>query len=457
MCFSEKKIWTVALLTHLIMSGCFISDPYPGHIQFKNNEAELSSTQQQQMVRQIDSLLNERYINQTGITSKLSKLNNAFTDTTTMLATDFAQKTTVILKEAFNDKHLSLYYDTALINRLIYEQRKGVNWNDIKYFEAYSEHEDLIKSNNFDFSKLEILAGNVGYLKFNYFAKKAKAQATIEAAMQFVSNCDALIIDLQENAGGHVNTAEYICSFFYPEGSTLFYRNLTDETEIEYFAKAVGPESLTKMPLYILINERTASAAEVITNTFMETQRATVIGSLTWGGAHACALVILNDAFALQLPFSKMEGPVTKSNWEAKGIEPDITKAPKNIIENVHHLAISNLLDNEANTKAKRKYKGILKSIEAKFNEEEIELLDYEGKYAKHHFEVKNKTLYHSKVGERPVNLLHIKNDEFILQSKRFETVFFSRTKRGNVYAANFIKANGDTLSYLIDEDDFRK
>jgi len=357
MCFCKNKIWIVVFIIHLVINGCFINDPYPEHIKFKNNEAGLSNSQQQVMLKKIDSLLNKQYINQTGITSKLSNLKNAFSDSTALLATDFAQKVTLILKDAFDDKHLSLYYDTALVNRLIYEQRRGSNWNDIKYFEAYSEHEDLVKNHNFDFSKLEILPGNVGYLKFDYFAKVTNAQQTIDAAMQFLNNCDALIIDLQENAGGHVNTAEYICSFFYP---------------------------------------------------------------------HACSLVILNDAFVLQLPFSEITGPVTKNNWEAKGIEPDITKA-------------------------------ILKSIEAKFRDDEIQLIDYEGNYGRHKFELKNGVLYHSKIGRSPVKLLHIKKDEFVLQNKKFETVFFNRTKRGNVYAVNFIKAVGDTLSYLIDEEDFSK
>ena len=454
--FNKVRIWIFTGLLFSLIYGCFTNDPYPKQIKFKNNEAELSSSQQQNLLHQVDSLLNKSYINQTDIVAKLFKLNNLPADTI-LLATDFAQQITLNLREAFNDKHLSLYYDTALVKRLTYQQRKGENWNDVQFYEAYIEQEDLVKSNNFDFKKLEILSGNVGYLQFNYFAKLENAQPTIDATMQFLSNCDALIIDLQENSGGHVNTAEYISSFFYPKNTTLFFRSLADETEIEYFAKGVGPESLQTIPLYILINERTASAAEIITNTFMETKRATVIGSLTWGGAHACAMVILNDAFVLQLPFSKLGGPISKTNWEAKGIEPDITKAPKNIIENAHHLAISDLLDKTINTKSKRKYKGILKSIEAKFKEETPNLNDFVGTYGNHQFEVKNELLHYNITGSRPIKLLPVSDDEFILQNSRFETVFFSRTKRGNVYATNFVKINGDTLSYLINENDFGK
>lgn len=450
----RKQWWIIVTLIVIATIGCFTNDPYPKHIKFKNNESELDVTQQKEMLQQVNSLLNKRYINQTDIALKLSKLKNFTTDSTT-LAASFAQQVTLTLRNAFNDKHLSLYYDTTLIKRLTYEQRKGNNWNDVQFYEAYIEHEDLVKSHNYDFEKLEILPGNVGYLKFDYFAKLEKAQITIDAAMQFVSNCDALIIDLQDNAGGHVNTAEHISSFFYQENTTLFFRSLVDETEYIYSAKGNGPKNLQKTPLYILISERTASAAEVITNTFIETKRAKVIGSSSWGGAHACSMVILNDAFALQLPFSKMEGPVTKTNWEAKGIKPDITKAAENIIENVHHLAISDLLDKTKNARSKRKYKGILKSIEAKFSNDIPKLNEYTGTYGNHQFELKNGKLYHKRVGGRPTQLLYIKYNEFIIQNNRFETIFFSRTPKGTVYATNFIKASGDTLSYLIDENDF--
>lgn len=454
MFIDKKQIWLIVGLIFLIISSCFTNDPYPSHIKFKNNEAILNITQQQKILQHVDSLLNQRYINQTDIASKLSKVKNLTLDSA-IVATDFAQQITNTLRDAFNDKHLSLYYDTTLIKRLTYEQRRGANWNDVQFYEAYAEHEDLVKSHNFDFEKLEILPGNVGYLKFDYFAKLDKAQPTIDAAMQFVSNCNALIIDMQENAGGHVHTAEHISSFFYPENTTLFFRSLTDETEFEYFAKGNGPENLQKIPLYVLINEKTASAAEIITNTFMETKRAKVIGSLSWGGAHACSMVILNNAFVLQLPFSKLAGPVTKTNWEAKGIEPNITKAPKNIIENVHHLAISDLLDKTKNAKTKRKYKGILRSIEAKFKEEVPNLNDYVGTFGGYQFQIENEQLFYNRVGGRPIRLLPIKEDEFVIQNNRFEIVFFNRTKKGNVYAANFVKASGDTLSYLINENDF--
>jgi len=454
--FKEIHKQLIIVLLVLAISGCFTNDPYPSHIKFSNNEAELNQIQQQKMLHQVDSLLNRRYIKQNEIEFKLSKLKNIQADSIA-LASDFAQQVTLTLREAFNDKHLALYYDTALIKRLTYEQRKGPNWNDVQFYEAYVEHSDLVKSHNFDFEKIEILDGNVGYLKFNYFAKLKDAQATINAAMQFVSNCDALIIDLQENAGGHVNTAQYITSFFYPENTTLFFRNLKDETEIEYVAEPNDPVSLINVPLYIIVNERTASAAEIITNTFIETKRAKVVGNLTWGGAHACSLVILNEAFALQLPFSELTGPVSKTNWEAKGIEPHITKAAENIIDNVHHLAVSYLLDNAAMAKAKRKYKGILKSIEAKFNDDLPNFSEYTGNYGSRKFELKNDELYYEKIGGRPIKLVHVSGDEFVLQSNRFETVYFNRSKRGSVYAANFIKSTGDTLSYLIDERDFNK
>jgi len=268
-----------------ILSSCVFQTNDELPVYTNETEATITDLEKNRLIADVQSLMDNHYVLAENIDAKLQEVNDyKYEDIS--IADHFAQILTHNLQTAFKDKHLVVYHDTLLVNRLKYEQRKVDNWNDIKYYEAYQEHKDAIQDNNFDFSKLEILSGNVGYIKFNYFAKLEEAKATIEAAMNFMANVDALIIDLQNNAGGHVNTTSWLGSFFCADTSTIFFRNLPKEGKIRYPVEhSTGPENLKRIPLYVLVSEQTASAAEVLTTALQENKRARVIGSTTWGGA----------------------------------------------------------------------------------------------------------------------------------------------------------------------------
>jgi len=411
-------------------------------------EAKINEHQKEQIVDDLIELMHQHYVNQTDINKKLLNLQVENYETID-IADYFAELLSKDLQEQFNDKHLVVHHDTAMVKRLTYEQRSVDNWNDIKYFEAYQEHQDAIEDNNFDFNKLEILSGNVGYLKFNYFAKLENARSTIEATMNFFANVDALIIDLQHNSGGHVNTTSFLGSFFCKDSSTVFFRNLPNEGKIRYPVEtSTGPPNLKNIPLYVIISEQTASAAEVLTTALKENERARVIGTTSWGGAHACRMVILNEGFAVLLPFSEILGPVSSNNWEAKGIEPDIVKSSKNIIDNVHHLSISDLLNLDTDSKKKYQYSGILKAIESKFYDKKINTESYVGHYGHLQFYVENNQLYYLRDGRYPIRLLSYKKDHFILDNYQFSKMYFNRNFWNKVVSAHFVNYKNDTLSY---------
>jgi C-terminal processing protease CtpA/Prc len=53
-------------------------------------------------------------------------------------------------------------------------------------------------------------------------------------------------------------------------------------------------------------------------------KRATVIGEITGGGGHDNKFVVLTDRFMMSLPFARAMNPITHTNWEEVGVEPDI-------------------------------------------------------------------------------------------------------------------------------------
>jgi len=159
---------------------------------------------------------------------------------------------------------------------------------------------------------------------------------------------------------------------------------------------------------------------------------------------------ILNDGFALLLPFSEILGPTSFSNWEGKGVQPDIVKNAKNIIDNVHHLAISDLLNKNPHPKKKYLYTGILKAIEAKFYADKPnDINDYAGTFGHLEFIIQNDQLFYLKEGRYEIKMNAYQNDYFVLDDYKFTKVFFKRNFWNTVNSVHFVNYKNDTLSYL--------
>ena len=86
---------------------------------------------------------------------------------------------------------------------------------------------------NCGFEKAERLPPNIGYLKFNMFARPDICGQTASAAMTFLGSVDALIIDLRENGGGDPKMVAYISSYLFDERTHLndLYHRKENKTE----------------------------------------------------------------------------------------------------------------------------------------------------------------------------------------------------------------------------------
>src|SRR5262245_34515092 len=68
---------------------------------------------------------------------------------------------------------------------------------------------------NYGFEKVEVLPGNIGYIKLNGFSQDSAARTPAAGAMAFVANCDALIFDLRENGGGSPEMIKFLQSYLF--------------------------------------------------------------------------------------------------------------------------------------------------------------------------------------------------------------------------------------------------
>ena len=184
---------------------------------------------------------------------------------------------------------------------------------------------------NFAFEEVRRLDGNVGYLKVNKFVDPLLGGPTAAAAMAFLANTDAMIIDLRENHGGSPAMVALLVSYFFDHQVKLYDMALripgTKDYETEQswtLAYVPGEPYLNNKEVYVLTGHTTFSGGEEFTYDMQTYKRATIVGQTTGGGANLPNGVQLGEHFMAGIPHAHPINPITHTNWEGAGIKPDI-------------------------------------------------------------------------------------------------------------------------------------
>jgi len=182
-----------------------------------------------------------------------------------------------------------------------------------------------IISSNCGFEKAEHLAPNIGYLKFNEFDDPEICAPTAAAAMNFVADSDALILDLRDNHGGGA-MVQFIASYLFAEPTHLndIYWRADNATQQAWTLPYVPGKKFIAKPVFILTSKRTFSAAEDFCYALKNLKRAILIGETTGGGAHPGGPRRIDDHFSIRVPTGRSISPITHTDWEGTGVEPDI-------------------------------------------------------------------------------------------------------------------------------------
>lgn len=253
----------------------------------------------------------------------------------------FAEALSKTVNEICKDAHLRIRYSaTPLPER---KDRNEPSAEEMKAFQKY------IRLNNAGYDKVERLAGNVGYLEVRMFAEQKEALRQAEAAMKFLADTDAMILDLRRNGGGSPDGVQLLCSYFFDEKpvhlNSLLFRD-KDKVRTEEFwtlKKVAGPRYVGK-DLFVLVGPRTGSGAEECAYNLQQLKRGTIFGEKTWGGANPGGTVRLNDHFSAFIPVGRAQNPYTKTNWEGVGVVPDVKIEQAKALKEAHIAAIRALL-----------------------------------------------------------------------------------------------------------------
>jgi hypothetical protein len=188
---------------------------------------------------------------------------------------ELAQRLLEDILAVTDDKHLSVRYDPETIAMMKNDEKT----NDDQFLKERAERS---RKNNYGFKEVKILNGNIGYLKFDGFEGSNQAFKTAINTMGFLSNSDALIVDIRENGGGDPAMIQLLSTYFFGERDVRhlnsFYYRATDDTSHTYTLPYVDGKRLADKDIYILTSNRTFSAAEEFTYNLKNMERAIVVG-----------------------------------------------------------------------------------------------------------------------------------------------------------------------------------
>ncbi len=308
---------------------------------------------------------------------------------------------------------------------------------------------DSQRRRNFDFQKIEILEGNVGYLRLNSFTGAEISGPTAVAAMNFLAHCDAVIFDLRGNGGGDPSLIQLITSYFVDQPTHLnsFYIRESDTTNQFWTAAHVQGPRMTGVDLYVLTSSYTFSGAEEFSYNMKSLKRGTLVGETTGGGAHPVNFVSFPEiGISMSLPFGRAVNPITGTNWEGSGVEPDIAVPADKALDTAHIEALKRLAEKAETPQRAAELKQAGRILTARVDPVVLDaeaLAEYAGSYGDRKIFVEGGTLLYKR-GEMPQReLIALGDDQFVFEGVDEFVLQIERDGEGRITAATGIYGNG--------------
>lgn len=178
--------------------------------------------------------------------------------------------------------------------------------------------------------RAQLLPGGVAYVELATF--NADAAGDVRRAVDSLRSprmpgaATALILDLRENPGGLLEQGIAVADLFLDPAQTIAStRGRTPESNREFVdeAKQIWPA----MPIVVLVDSGTASAAEIVAGALQDNNRAVLVGSPTFGKGSAQSLFPVSGGYALKLTTARWftpKGRTIERDSTEGGIEPDV-------------------------------------------------------------------------------------------------------------------------------------
>jgi carboxyl-terminal processing protease len=186
--------------------------------------------------------------------------------------------------------------------------------------------------------KSALLGSGYGYIKITHFNQRTADSvlaALVEMGRQSGTGLKGVLLDLRDNPGGLLKSAVAVSSVFLPDDSLVVYteaavkesrmRLPTSEdkylqaSRVDYLKQL---PDLKALPMVVLVNSGSASAAEIVAGALQDHRRATIVGTQTFGKGSVQVLLPLADGAALKLTTAYYLTP-NGQRIQGKGVTPD--------------------------------------------------------------------------------------------------------------------------------------
>jgi len=289
-----------AFLLPALALGLSAAEPVPA--------PRLGRVQQQQALTQIADLLRDEY---------------ALPDLAKTASEALRMQAEVLVTEGTVDPSVFLARVNAELRDLTHDKHVSVRKAIPNFDKPAGRH---------GIEKVERLKGDVGYLRVDRFFQADESRLPFDQAMDQLSGCRAMIIDLRENRGGG-GANMLLASYFLSERTLVNTLHFRKAEPMEFWAGPSTRAAFTKVPVYILVSGTTFSAAEGLAYGLQQRGRAVLVGETTKGGANPNRFFPVGQGLELSLSVGRTVNPVSGTNWEGVGVRPDVAVPASQALE----------------------------------------------------------------------------------------------------------------------------
>ena len=164
----------------------------------------------------------------------------------------------------------------------------------------------------------ELLDGSIGYVKIDNFDERSAAETIAFVKDLIGQGAEALLFDVRFNPGGYADELVKVLDYLLPEGDLFRSVDYAGREEVD-----TSDASCVELPMAVLVNEDSYSAAEFFAAALQEYEWATIVGSQTYGKGNFQTAFYLSDGSMVNLSIGKYYTPNGKSLTET-GVTPDV-------------------------------------------------------------------------------------------------------------------------------------
>lgn len=324
----------------------------------------------------------------------------------------FAERVSEDLLAVTQDTHLYLAYDPSWFESAQAASARGDANAQIEV-EA-----QIARYTNHGLSEMRILPGNIRYLRIEGFAWLEQETApAYDSAMQFLRGGRAIILDLRGNTGGWIEASKYLLSHFLQADTLIATFHTSSGEALQYHAADYVPAGrIERTPVYILIDSRSRSAAEMVAYTFQQYRLGELIGARTAGAANVSDDFAVAPCFRLSVSTGRTVQPVSQTDWEGAGVAPTIESDPARALEVAQLRAIERLLPTTPDGVPRHQLEWARPALEAALNPvilDESALRAFVGDYGDVSIRFENGALWLHRPDRPPSRLLPMSRDLF--------------------------------------------